>query len=293
MLQRIASETNLRRLLEIIVDSMPECVGGAGCSVFLRDLSRIDVQRPLLQDDKPQNIIREIDEQNAYLQATSEFDDTAPGELFYKPGEGLTGWVLKWRRPLRITGGKDARSLKALGEFADREAAVPIPDWVGKYANTKGSRPKGYYDDLAYLAVPVIGSHDICWGVIRIGESQQSFTEADEDMLWACDAAVASAIEAFCAIQSLLMIYRTDVQIGRVSKAIAKHTEAVLAFWLRVHMWALIPLGAAMVLFGGIAALMSDSARAPCLTVAAVGLIPIAEALFIKKMMRPPKTDFP
>jgi hypothetical protein len=139
------------------------------------------------------------------------------------------------------------------------------------------------------LAVPIVGSQDVCWGVIRIGETRRNFTEADENTLYACAAAIAKAIESFSVVRSLQMIYQTDIRIDRICKVVSRQTDEILSFWSRVYGWALIPFGAAMMLFGGLGAVLSESVRAACLIIAALGVIPILEALLIIKLVKRPE----
>ncbi|MEX2215138.1 MAG: PocR ligand-binding domain-containing protein [Phycisphaeraceae bacterium] len=150
---------NLSELIWSIAREAPSDVSGVGCSIFLRD-----------------------DQGKAVLRATSEYDDSIIGNLEYAAGEGLTGWVFKSGRPLRIPSGPQCRTKNLPRDYVDHKAV-----WKGKLpANVSddrvGNMPEGrsYYESRPFLAVPIRDRADVIQGVIRIPDrSKGEFTDDD------------------------------------------------------------------------------------------------------------------
>ncbi|MDY7039337.1 MAG: GAF domain-containing protein, partial [Chloroflexota bacterium] len=121
------------------------------------------------------------------LQATTGLQDEAQAvperRIEYLPGEGLTGWIAKHGRPLRIDNVKDRDSLQRIA--ADLS-------WSKKYSEITSEHGE------AYLGVPII-SHDsrTAMGVLRVSAKrrEQRFTEADERLLSNIAQTVSIAIE--------------------------------------------------------------------------------------------------
>ena len=96
-LLEIYGELNRDRLIELVVCYARDRLGAGGSSIFLRD-----------------NITGRY-----VLRGTTGLLESAkmPTErVEYEPGEGLTGWIAKHGRPLRITNVKDNEELRRIAK---------------------------------------------------------------------------------------------------------------------------------------------------------------------------------
>lgn len=98
-----------------------------------------------------------------HLVASMLYPHWSADEHWYEPGEGVTGWVAKHNRPLRIADLSDCTELKAINPGDP-------PIW---------SRKHGYGLDLpdwnrSYLGVPIAVGSDVL-GVLRLANSKTGF----------------------------------------------------------------------------------------------------------------------
>ena len=163
-LLEVYGELNRDRLMELVVRYARDRLDAGGSSIFLRD------------DITGRYVLRGT---------TGILDDTSmPAErIEYEPGEGLTGWVAKHGRPLRIANPMDGHEL--------RHIAADLV-WSKKYSEV--STKSG----LAYLGVPILSRDgSTVLGVLRASRTQEGeqFDEQGEALLSQVAAMVGIAIE--------------------------------------------------------------------------------------------------
>lgn len=161
------SEVDLEKLLDLIVLNLPKLVGTQGCSIFLENRTRGDFE----------------------LRRTSGLVEKRNERVAYKEGEGLTGWICRYGKPLRIKNVMDEMELTGI----DSDLR-----WTKKYSEIKAK------SGLAFLGVPLISSKSEILGVIRLSNKLDgpSFTQEDEDLLVSIASKVALAIENATLYQS-------------------------------------------------------------------------------------------
>lgn len=160
MIFTMLSELDLEKLLDLMIDKIPQVVGAEGCSVFLRNEAYGDFE----------------------LRRTTGLIDAPKGRIAYKEGEGLTGWICKHGKPLRIRSVMDKKELAKI---------APALKWAKKYSEARAST--GH----AFLGLPLISSKGAVLGAIRLSpkSSTAPFTKLDEDLVLSIASKVAFAIE--------------------------------------------------------------------------------------------------
>jgi len=145
-----------------IVRETAKLVKGRGCSLFLRGA-----------------------DENALLAATLGLDESEIGKACYAPGEGLTGWVFKTGRRLRLPA----------GNRNDLTYIAPDVNWKSKYREFPQDERK--MENRPFLAVPVLRSNHII-GVLRVSDriDNRDFSEEDERLLAAVASHIASVLDA-------------------------------------------------------------------------------------------------
>jgi signal transduction protein with GAF and PtsI domain len=163
-LLEIYSQLDRDRLIALVVRYARDRLAAGGCSIFLRD-----------------------DITGCYvLRGTTGLMEGAemPVErVEYNSGEGLTGWIAKHGRPLRIANVKDSEEL---GHIAKDLV------WSKKYSEVS-AKP-----GLAYLGVPILSRDGRAVpGVLRVsGKAEgEQFEAQDEALLSHVAAMVSTAIE--------------------------------------------------------------------------------------------------
>jgi len=206
-LTSIVSESNLDQLLQSVVRGIPVLVNGDGCSIFLRDMSRWNVRLSAENGADAELTRQDFHDLPAFLRATTELSVKEVPSTFYRPLEGLTGWVLATGNPLRLRGGKGARTTG----LPEKE---PPLKWEGKFRSRDlKHRQKDYYQDKPFLAVPIVGSGTTIYGVIRIADRVRAdFTAREEQILMKSADALAAAIEHNVVGQALQGI-RGDIEV--------------------------------------------------------------------------------
>lgn len=174
-LLEIGCTPDVEALFDLLVAEAPHLIDARECSIFWRDGAWREKYRQALD---PPNAF--------YRRSTYEAKRYLIGIDRYLPGEGLTGWVAKHGRPLRIANIIDKEELLAIASDLS---------WADKQ--------KGYYGSIdrakqeAFLAVPVSLDQEIM-GVIRIAKTNTEhgrFTQEDEDLLVAFADHVAGIIK--------------------------------------------------------------------------------------------------
>ena len=163
-LLEIYSELNRDRLMALVVRYARDRLGAGGSSIFLRD----DITGRYV------------------LRGTTGLLEGAemPAErVEYEPGEGLTGWMAKHGRPLRIANVRDNGELRRIAEDLV---------WSKKYSEISAKPGQ------AYLGVPILSRDgSTVLGVLRVsGKAKgEQFDAQDEALLSHVAAMVNIAIE--------------------------------------------------------------------------------------------------
>ncbi len=163
-LLEIYGELNRDRLMELVVGYARDRLGAGGSSIFLRDsITGRYVLRGttgLLESEK------------------------MPAErIEYEPGEGLTGWIAKHGRTLRIVNVKDTEELRRIADDLV---------WGRKYSEISAQPGQ------AYLGVPILSRDETTvLGVLRVSGKVkgEQFNEQEEALLSHVAAMVSIAIE--------------------------------------------------------------------------------------------------
>ena len=163
-LLEIYSELSRDRLMALVVQYARDRLGAGGSSIFVRD------------DITGYYVLRGT---------TGILDEPGlPAErIEYGPGEGLTGWIAKHGRPLRIANPMDERELRCIADDLT---------WSKKYSEISAQ------SGLAYLGVPILSRDGATvLGVLRVsGKAEgEGFDEQGEALLSHVAAMVNIAIE--------------------------------------------------------------------------------------------------
>lgn len=207
----IMAQTDLRELLNAVVEHLPDLVAGNGCSIFMKVADSSDAPAIVLL-------------------GSSELLASELNKASYKPGEGLTGFVFKYGQPLNIP----ARS---------KEHLKPIhPDlqWAGKYAPVNpqtGQIDRDYYVNRPFLACP-IRTRNMTVGVLRIGDRliDGMFTFEDEQTVQACADMIGAVFEradlrsSVAAIQNDLQTHMAEsrAEHGKILDAVEATPQATV-----------------------------------------------------------------
>ena len=148
-LMEIFSELNTPRILRISVKKISQILGARGCSIFLYD--------------EGSNFIE--------LAETTGIDIQGEKRIIYKEGEGLTGWVFAHKKPLLI------QDFDTMNEGDLQKSHQSDISWSGKYSEGDRRKPK------SYLAVPLISSNNIFYGIIRAASDKSNFNNSDLEIL--------------------------------------------------------------------------------------------------------------
>lgn len=208
---RIVAIPSLDRLLDIVIQDTPHLVNGAGCSVYLRPEYVPQFDGTLI-DEKGQSVrADQIRQDFVVLAATSRprvKTEGLIGKGFYTSGSGLTGWVFKYSRPLRLNDCSDRKELQSY---------APDLHWSDKY---KGNND--FYDPTdrkPILIVPLLGPTRTI-GVLKVPATvdKQPFTEVSEAIVVLIAQIVASAIHTSWLIQEQSRNIYHLVEIGAKAK---------------------------------------------------------------------------
>jgi len=167
-LLHMGSVKDPEQLFSMIVDQAPKLVGAKECSIFwINGPWRKDLRG---EDDNPDLIYDAF-----YRRATYFEKKHLIGKESYQKGEGLTGWVAKYGKPLRIDDITNKSELLKKGGKDCKHA--------DKGRGYKNSENKDY--QKAFLGVPVSIKNEVV-GVIRIAKTispDWKFTEEHEKVL--------------------------------------------------------------------------------------------------------------
>ncbi|MBM4465987.1 MAG: GAF domain-containing protein [Chloroflexi bacterium] len=163
-LLEIYGELDRDRLMTLVVRYASDRLEAGGSSIFLRD------------DITDRYVLRGTT-------GLLEGADMPTERVEYEPGEGLTGWIAKHGRPLRIVNVKDNGELRGIAEDLV---------WSKKYSEISAKPGQ------AYLGVPILSRDGATvLGVLRVsGKTEgEQFDAQDEALLSHVAAMVSIAIE--------------------------------------------------------------------------------------------------
>ena len=164
----IMSQTDKDTLLDAVVEKVPEMVNGKGCSIFLKNKTS----------------------DRAYLAKSKGLPENLVDKIYYLPGEGLTGWVLKHGEVLNISIHED----RATREKSVKSISSDL-SWKSKYREFEDD--ESGVAERPFLAAPLKTKDGSILGVIRISMRTEggNFTTEDEALLTACAEQIVAALE--------------------------------------------------------------------------------------------------
>jgi signal transduction histidine kinase len=148
LMAKITSIKNLSTLLNVVVRELPGVVGAVGCAIYLYP-DYVPEYKGLLvrgsRDIREADLLAQASDDYIVLAATSlESKKQLVGKAFYRAGEGITGWVYKTGRPLRINNVANSEELKLIS---------PEIYWANEYQDGDEFYTQG--DKRPLLAVPL------------------------------------------------------------------------------------------------------------------------------------------
>lgn len=150
----VFAEYEIESILKLVVERIPKLVNGRQASLFWFD--------------------REIN--RFVLKQTSGPNRRKIGKHAYAIGEGLTGWVAKTGKPLRIANIEDKSELKRID---------PQLRWADKYKGFESATERERQYCRAFLAVP-IKIESVTIGVLRVAKTMEPntrFSAEHEELL--------------------------------------------------------------------------------------------------------------
>lgn len=154
LLLELAAEYDIQRILTHVTNRIPNLIGAKEASLFWIDSER----------------------KRIVLKATYSGNEHNIGNYWYEVGEGLTGWVARSGRPLRISNIEDEEELRRID---------PALQWSDKYDGFRTATKVEKERKRAFLAVPV-KIEGITMGVLRIAKTKHpnmEFSQEDEDLM--------------------------------------------------------------------------------------------------------------
>lgn len=148
-LLEFTAEYKVERILKLIVEKIPKLVQASEASLFWLDRESNRVE----------------------LKETSGKNKKNIGTRWYAIGEGLTGWVAKTGRPLRVKNIEDEIELKRID---------PNLHWVDKYKGFANASTTEKLCQRAFLAVP-IRIEGITMGVLRFAKTEKPGMEFSQE----------------------------------------------------------------------------------------------------------------
>ncbi len=142
--------------LKVFLTTVKKYIACEGCSFFLYD----------------------PDAKRLSMEATTGLYGTEEGRFIYELGEGLTGWVAKHCRPLRIYNIDDTAEVSSIAEDLI---------WKSKFSEIPEAQSPDYEDWRSFMAVPVFLSpgNTKLLGVLRVSKRNygDAFLPTEENLL--------------------------------------------------------------------------------------------------------------
>jgi GAF domain-containing protein len=165
-MSNLLSLKSLDNVLHSIVQKTPRLINNKGCSIYLSPRFVRRYNGKLIEsEDKDTGEINKINAKEIkgkfIVLAASSRDrniENRIGKYFYRSGEGLTGWVMKYRKEI---------FLDNLNNPIEINSKYKNVTWLNKYRGAEHH----YGDDVTiikpFLAVPIMVENN-CEGVIRV-----------------------------------------------------------------------------------------------------------------------------
>ena len=148
-LMNIFTELEPEEILRKSVEQISRMLNAKGCTIFLYNEGTDCIE----------------------LAETTSQQVHDAGTVRYSRGEGLTGWVFKFQKPLLIQD-FDRKSVDDLKKEHGKEI-----NWINKFSDGDRRIAK------SYLAVPIVSKSGRFYGVIRASSNEYNFDETHQDLL--------------------------------------------------------------------------------------------------------------
>ncbi len=152
ILARITSITDFNTLLNVVVEEIPSIVGAVGCWIYLQPKFVPEYNGVLRRGDmelKEEDIYKRFDDFIVLAATNRVSKKPLIGKFYFGSGEGITGWVYKNGKPLRIRNLLDDQELKS--------TSVDLY-WANEYHD--GDELYSPDDERSLLVVPLILSDE-------------------------------------------------------------------------------------------------------------------------------------
>ncbi len=146
---RVFSNFERSKILSIAVHNIAELLDAKGCSIFLHDEMR----------------------KRIVLAETTGLLGVSGEAAYYEEGEGLTGWVFKYRKPLLLTNLQELDQEKLKKKYGE--------DIYLKNKYTEGKTS----EICSWMGVPIISDTDRFYGVLRTSSMDDDFTYDQLELL--------------------------------------------------------------------------------------------------------------
>jgi signal transduction histidine kinase len=175
LMAKITLITDLSTLLNVVVQEVPGVVGAIGCFIYLQPNYVPDYNNILIRDDKElheTDVLQRFDDFIVLAATNLPSKKALIGKAFFGIGEGLTGWVYKNGKLLRITDAADDVELKSLW-----------PDLFWMNENHDGDEFYQSSDKRPLLVLPLILDGSPI-GVLKFHATldKQSFSEISQEV---------------------------------------------------------------------------------------------------------------
>jgi len=157
----VFTELDTKKILKKSVQKASEILEAKGCSIFLYDEASGEI---------------------ILAETTSRAPDDKT-EVSYKIGEGLTGWVFKYKKRLLIQDLDQQNDEKLKKQYG---ADI---NWKSKFVEGETHRAK------SFIAVPITSKNDKFYGVLRSSSMNNNFTQHDLELLTNIAGYISIAIE--------------------------------------------------------------------------------------------------
>jgi GAF domain-containing protein len=175
LMTKITSIIDLSTLLDVVVQELPAVVGARGCWIYLQP-DYVPKYSGLLTRGDTEISEAELDTQfdDFIVLAATNLDSKREliGKAYFGAGEGITGWVYKNSKPLRIADVTDDHELKSISSDLA---------WANEYHDGDELYEPG--DRRPILAVPLILEEDSI-GTLKFHAAleEQSFSEISQEV---------------------------------------------------------------------------------------------------------------
>lgn len=155
---KITTIKDLAKLLNVVVNELPALVGAIGCWIYLQPEYVAEYHGSVKRGEKEiseTNLLQAFDD--FIVLAATNLDSKKPllGKAFFAIGEGVTGWVYKNGKPLRLSNVANQQELKSISLELN---------WANHYSDGDELYLPG--EERRLLAVPLIVD-DVTIGTLK------------------------------------------------------------------------------------------------------------------------------